>query len=159
MGGRSLLIRPVAALFVGAPPRRIQRIAVRNAFFPPRSETSHRFPSRHRATDGGSTSHTHWFGGVYATDGHTAARARVPRLTRSRARLYKSRVLTTRRGGAPDYCPQRGFPYRGYRSADSDDSDNRQSLACVCETLVLPPLWRHSQGIATREGENVSLPK
>src|SRR6185437_1439394 len=109
-----------------------------------------------RALGGDSTSHRRWLGGVSATDGHTAARVPVPQLTRSRTRLYKSRVLTTRPGGAPDCYPQREFPYRGYRRADRRNSDNRQSPACVSETPVLLPSWLHSRDSATRADESGS---
>ena len=133
-GRAIILIGPVASPLVGAAARRIKRVAVFVAFFPPRSETSHRFPSRDPATPGGLTSYTRWLGVVCATDGHTGARARVPQLRPSPVRLCKPRGLTTPHGAAPDYSPQRWFPYRGYRSAGSGDSDNRQSRACACET-------------------------
>ena len=45
-----IVIRAVASPLVGSAPRRIKRIAVFVAFFPPRSETSHRFRSLHPAT-------------------------------------------------------------------------------------------------------------
>src|SRR5712691_8543989 len=54
--GRAIIvIRPLAPLFVGAPPRRIKWIAVFVPFFPPHSETSPRFRSRHPATPAGLT--------------------------------------------------------------------------------------------------------
>ena len=45
--GAIMLIRPMAFAFIGAAPRRIVGVEMRFAFFPQRSETSHRFPSQH----------------------------------------------------------------------------------------------------------------
>ena len=155
--GRTIvLIGPVPSSVVRAAAWRIAWVAVFVAFFPPRSETSHRFQSPGQAIVEDSTSYTRCLGGGAATDGHTAGRGPVPPLTPSRVRLYKSRGLTTRPGVAPDCCPQKGFLYRGYRRADRHDSDNRQSRVCVSETPAPLPSWLHNRDSAILADESVS---
>jgi len=74
--GRTIvLIGPVPTAFVGAAARRIARVAVFVAFFPPRSETSPRFPSRCPVTLSRLTSYIRWLGAVGATDARTDGRA------------------------------------------------------------------------------------
>jgi hypothetical protein len=158
--GRAIIgIRTMTALLVGAPPRRITRIAVFVPFFPPRSEASPQFPSRDQATPSDLTCGPHWPAGVCATDARTGGRAKVPQLTPSPVRLCKSRGLTTPRAAAPACCPQRGGQYRGYRSDESCDSGNRQSPACADETRALLAAAPHSLGSASLWGERVSRPK
>jgi hypothetical protein len=158
--GRAIVvIRTMTAPFVGAAPRRVTRIAVFVPFFPPRSETSPRFPSRDQATPSDLTCGTRWPAGVCATEAHTGARARVLPLTPSPVRLCKSRGLTTPPGAAPDCCPQRGCPYRGYSSVDSGDSGNRRCRTCADETRVLLASEPGSLGSASLWGENVSRPQ
>jgi hypothetical protein len=158
-GGAIILIGPVASSLVRAAPRRIARIVVSVAFFPPRSETSHRFPSRDQARPADLTCGIRWPGVVCATDARTDARARVPQLTPSLVRLCKSRVLTTPHGAASDYCPQRGFLYRGCRSGGSADSDNRQIPARASETLAPLCVLLHTLGSTVLWDESVSRPK
>jgi hypothetical protein len=62
-----IVIRAVPALLVSSAPRRIIRIRVLFAFFPPHSETSRPFQSRSRAVESGSTSHKHSVGFACAT--------------------------------------------------------------------------------------------
>jgi hypothetical protein len=153
----SVLIGPVSALFVSAATRRVVWVGVFVTFFPPRSETSPRFPSRRLVTLSRLTSHTHWLGAVGATEGRTAGRARVPPLPLSPDPPCIRHGLTTERGVVPDYCPQTGYPYRGYRFVGSGDTDNRQSHSCVPEIPVPGVFRRHSLGIASLWDENVSL--
>jgi len=157
-GRTIILIGPVTSSLVRAAARRIARVAVFVAFFPPRSETSHQFPSPRQVTSVDPTSCIRWLGAVCATDGRTGAKARVLQLIPSPVRLCKSRALTTPHGIASDCCLQRGFPYRGYRSVGSGDSGNRQSPACASETPVPLALTLHIPGTASLGGENVSLP-
>jgi hypothetical protein len=157
--GRTIIvIGPMASAFVRAAARRIAWIAVCVPFFPPRSGTSHQFPSQHPVTPVGSTSYTPWLGAACATDGHTDAKARVLPLTLSLVRLCKSRVLTTPPGAALDCSPQKWFPYRGYTSGGSGDSGNRQSPACASETPGPRVLPLHIPGTANLWGESVSQP-
>ena len=157
-GRTIILIGPMPPSLVGATARRIAWIAVFVPFFPPRSETSRRFPSRRPVTPVSLTSYTRWRGAACATDGHTDVRAPVPQLRRSRGHPYTRHALTTPPGGGPDYCPQKWFPYRGYMSADSYGSDNRQSHACASATHVPLVLTLHIPGTASLWGESVSLP-
>jgi hypothetical protein len=157
-GRAIILIGAVPSSLVRAAARWIAWVAVFVAFFPPRSETSHRFLSRRPATPGSLTLYIRWLGAVCATDAHIDAKARVLPLTPSPVRLYKSRGLATPHSVALDCCPQRACLYRGYRSVDSGDSGNRQSRACVAETHALLALTLHSLGTVNLGGENVSLP-
>jgi len=153
-----IVIRAVSPPLVGAAARRIKRIAVWVSFFPPRSETSHRFPSLHRARPAGLTSHRRWLGFFCATGVRTDGRATVPRLRRSPVHLYKPRALTTPRVGAQGCSPQRGSQYRGYRCAGSFGSGNRQPHACACETHALVALLLRSADIAVLWDESISPP-
>jgi len=157
-GWTIILIGAVPSSFVGAAVRRIARVAVFVAFLPPHSETSHRFPSPRPATPLSLTLYPRWLGAVCATDGHTAVRALVPPLRPSRRPPYPRHALTTPPDGSPDYCPQKWFRYRGYRSADRDGSENRQHRACAHEIPVPLVLTRHSSGTASLWDENVSRP-
>ena len=157
-GGTIILIGPMPASFVGAAARRSARVAVFVAFFPPHSEPSPRSPSPRPATPLSLTLYTRWLGAVCATDGHTAVRAPVPQLRPSRRPPYTRHPLTTPHDRGPDYCPQKGCLYRGYTSADSYGSDNRQTHACAPE-IPAPLVWtRHISGIASLWDENVSRP-
>ncbi len=53
-----IVIHAVAFALIGA--RRIGRVEMRFAFFPPRSETSRRFPSPYRAAVFAGAAHSHW---------------------------------------------------------------------------------------------------
>jgi len=154
----SIFLRAVATPLVGSAPRRIKRIAVFVPFFPPRSETSHRFQSPHRATPSGLTAHTRWLGFFCASDGRTGVRATVPRLRRSPVHPYKHRAITTPRAGAQGCCRQRGFQYRGYRCFGIFGSGNRQSHSCACETLAPVESSHRSQDISVLWGESISPP-
>jgi hypothetical protein len=153
-----VVVRPVPTLFVGAASGRIQRIGVFLPFFPPRSETSPPSLCRDPARPARSTSHSHWLGGACANERRTGARARVLQLRRLPVRLCRLHALTTQHSGAPSYSRQRGFPYRGYRFADTWDSDNRQSRVCSGETHVLDPALLRSVDSAGRGGESISPP-
>lgn len=157
-GSPIVFIRAVSPSLVGSSPRRIKRIAVFFAFFPPRSETSHRFQSPHQATPFGLKSHKHWLGFSCATGARTGVRARVPRITRLQGRPCKPHALTTPRVGAQGCCPQRGYWYRGYRCAGISGSGNRQSPPYECETLAPVESLHRSQGIAVLWGESISPP-
>jgi hypothetical protein len=155
--GRAIILRgAVASSLVGAPPRRIARIAVFVPFFPPRSDTSHRSPSRRPVVPWHLTSYTRELGVVGATDVRTDGRGRVLPLTPPLARLYTPRVLTRPPGAALSCSPQKGSPYRGYRSADSGDSDNQSSLSCASETLAPLLFLLHIWGTASLWDESVA---
>jgi hypothetical protein len=158
-GRTIILIGAVASSLVGAAARRVARIAVFVAFFPPRSGTSHRFLSRDPATAGNLKCGIRWLGGVSATDGRTGARGRVPQLTSLRGRLGKRHGLTTPHGAVPNCCRRTGFPYRGYRCADSGSSDNRQSRVYVGETRGRVRGFRRNRDSAILGGESVSPPR
>src|SRR4029453_12748746 len=138
-GGTIILIGPVPSSLVGAAARRVARVAVFVAFFPLRSETSHRFPSPRPVTPVSSTSYTRWLGVACATDGRTGARGPTPRLSLLQGPPYSRRALITPHGVMPDYCPQKWFPYIGYTSADRSGSDNRQSRAYAFEHQPIIP--------------------
>ncbi len=108
-----IVIRAAPTLLVGSSTWWIQRITVFPPFFPPRSETSHRFQSLHQATPSGLTSHTRWLGFSCATVVRTGGRATVPRIKRSQGHPCKPRALTTPRVGAQGCCPQKWSWYRG----------------------------------------------
>ena len=61
-----IVIRAVAFALICVPARRIGRVAMRITFFPPRSETSRRFPSRHPAAAFAHGLHTHWLASARA---------------------------------------------------------------------------------------------
>ena len=158
-GRTIILIGAVTPALVGAAARRIARITVFVAFFPPRSGTSHRFPSHDPARPADLTSCTRWQGGVSATDGCTDARARVPQLLPSRGRLCKRRELTTPRGVVPSYSPQRRSRYRHSTAAGSWRSGNRQRHACACEMHGRVPEWLRSRDSSILWDERISQPR
>src|SRR5215204_906219 len=153
-----VVVRAMPPLLVGAPPRRIKRIGVFLAFFPPRSETSHPSLCLDPATPARLTPHSRWLGVACASARRTGARARVPPLRQSPVRPCRSHALTTRPGVAPSYSLQRWSRYRGYRFAGRCGSDNRQSRACACETRAPVPVLLRSPGSADLWGESISPP-
>ena len=153
-----VVVRSMPPLLIGATPGGIKRIGVFLTFFPPRSETSRPFPCLDLAMPWSLTSYSRWLGVVYASARRTGARARVLQLRLSPVRPCRPRALTTRLGVAPSYFPQRESPYKGYTFAGSDDSDNPQSPACACETLVRVPVWLRSLDSSPLWGESISLP-
>ena len=151
-----IFIVAMTASFVGSTTRRIKRIAVLFAFFPPRSETSRRFPCRHRAVPLDSTSQRHSLGCVCADDARRGVKATVLEQLQSLARLCRSHVTIRRRVAGRGCCRRRSFSYRDCRLADKVGSDNRPNLVCECETSEPVPLLHRSQGTASRLGESIS---
>jgi hypothetical protein len=77
--GTVILVGGVAALLVRTPPRRVVRISVLFAFFPPRSETSRRSQSRRRRAARREAAHKHSAGSACASDARTGATVTTPR--------------------------------------------------------------------------------
>jgi hypothetical protein len=153
-----IVVCSMPTLLVGAPPRGIKWSGVFLPFFPPRSETSHPFPCRDRATPWRLTFHSRWRGVACASARCTDARGRVPRLRPAPVRPCRLHALTTRPGVAPSYSPQRGCRYRGYTSAGRGDSDNPQRHACAYETCVRALVWRRSRDSSSLWSESISPP-
>lgn len=153
-----IFIGAVPTLLVSSAPRRIQRIGVLFAFFPPRSETSPPSLCLDPATPARLTAHSRWPGVACASARHTGARARVPPLRRLPVRPCRSHALTTRSGVGPSYSLQRWSQYRGYRFAGRYGSDNQQSRACAGEPHAPVPVVLRSLGSADLGGESISPP-
>lgn len=153
-----VVVRAMPPLLVGATPRRIKRIGVFLAFFPPRSETSPPSLCLDPATPARLTAHSRWPGVACASARHTGARARVPPLRRLPVRPCRSHALTTRSGVGPSYSLQRWSQYRGYRFAGRYGRDNQQSRACAGEPHAPVPVVLRSLGSADLGGESISPP-
>lgn len=157
--GRPLsCIRAVPALLVGPPPRRIVRIRVLFAFFPPRAETSRRFPCHGQARWSDSSSYTHCLGGACASGARSDGTRLTPPPRRSRIPLYQCLATTTRLAGLRDCSPRRWCRCRDCRPAGSPGSDNLRTLACGGESGARAGSWPHSPGILDPGDENTSLP-
>src|ERR1700754_4800120 len=149
-----IFIGAVTAPLVGSTTRRIKRIAVLFAFFPPHSETSRQSPCRSVPFD--SAWQKHWSECACANDARRGGRAPVPEQARWRVRLCRFHVIT-RPSVADQGCyRRREFPYKDCRPADKVGSDNRPIRVCECETPE-PVQWLPgSPDIASRLGESIS---
>ncbi len=146
------LIRPAA--------RRITRVGMEFAFFPPRSGTSRPSPSPHLSGKSRSTSHMHSPGGACATYEHSRARPPVQWQATHSTRLCRCHATAARRGAHPDCFRQRWFRYTNYKRARTADTANQRSRACrACETAARAELWQRTAGTVSHVGENVSRPK
>src|SRR5438270_729725 len=151
-----IFIGAVTAPLVGSTPRRIKRIAVLFAFFPPRSETSRQSPCRRRSGPLDSAWQRHWSECACASDARRGGRATVPEQARWRVRLCRCHVITRPGVAARGGYRQREFPYKDCRPADKVGSDNRPIRVCEGETPE-PVQWLPgSPDIASRLGESIS---
>ena len=148
----------VPALLVGSATRRIQPIRVLFAFFPPRSETSRRSPSRSRAVGLGSTSSRHAVGCADATCARSAAIVQAPRPARWTARPCRSLAATTQLGAVQDCSRRKWFQCRGCRCSGTSGIGNPRDRTLACGTGAQTGLWHHSRGISVRVGGNTSSP-
>src|SRR5262245_49651310 len=127
-------IGAVSLALVRTPPRWISGVSVALAFFPRHSETSHRFPFRHRATVPRATAYSRWLGvcGESCAPSYGSGPNHPPapghfRPYRRQGRVRTPGVLTT-------HCPQILSPCRGYRRERNVYSDNPVVLAWSDET-------------------------
>ena len=153
-----IFIRPVPTLLVSSATRRIIRIRVLFAFFPPRSDTSRPFQSLCRAVASGSTVHQHSVGCACATCARSAAIVQVPQPVRWRVRPCRHLAVTTRRGAAQDCSRQKWCRCRDCRRSGTSGIGNLPGRALACETVAHSGLWHHSRGISVRVGGNTSSP-
>jgi len=153
-----IVIGGVPTSLVRATARRIKRIGVAVAFFPPRSETSRRSPSRRLAAGSDSTFDKHSVGFSSAIYGLSGVIVRVPLKARSRVRPCRHHAVTTRLVAAQDDSRRRWCRCRGCRRPGTSGSDNLQGRALECETVAHAESWHYSQGIAVRVGGNTSAP-
>ena len=153
-----ILVGAVPALLVRSPARRIQRIGVLFAFFPPRSETSRQSPSRRCAVRSGSTSDKHCVGRACATCARSAAIAQVPPRARWTARPCRCRAITTQLGAGRACSRRKWCRCRGCKRSGTSDSGNPPDHTLVYGTVARTGLWHHSRGSAIRAGENTSAP-
>jgi hypothetical protein len=151
-----VVVPPMPARLVSAPPWWLKRVGGSLTFFPPHADTSPPSPCRDPVTLGRLTSPNRGLGVACANAKRPAVSGRVPQLRRSPVRPYQPRVLTTRHDGPPSYSPQRGCLYTGCKFAGSGGSDNPQSRAWACATRAPLPALRRSEGSAALWHESSS---
>src|SRR5262249_36065353 len=114
-----VVIRAVSPLLVGPTPRRIVRIGVLFAFFPPRSETSRRFPFRRRLRRPDLRVPAHWLAVASATDEHSDGTGPTLPPAWSRDHLCRCPAITIRPDAPLDDFLRRWCQYRDCKPADS----------------------------------------
>ncbi len=153
-----IVIGAVPTPLVRSTTRRIKRIGVLFAFFPPRSETSRRFQSRSLVVRSDPESHERCVGVACASDARSDVTTLTPVKALSLVRLCTHRVITRPLGADQAYSQRRWCPCKGCRRADNVGSDDRPDHACESETVVPARLWHHTQNISDRVGESISSP-
>ena len=152
-----IVIGAMPTLFVGPTPRRVRRITMFSAFFPPRSETSRQFQLWHLATASRTGGAVHCRASVGADDApyHKPSPARginspwVHPCTR-RARV-ESLALDA---GVCSQTASRYTPYTPFDTAGSDTASH--DYAEFVQRRGPVSHWPHSPDTASRVDENAS---
>ena len=127
-------VGPMAPFLVRAATRRICLVFVRFAFFPPRSETSHRFPYSDLSTASLAACDIHWLASACATCEHSVGRVRVLRPKSGCFPLGPPRARATPFAAAANDCPQRASHCTNCKQPHTLDTDNPPARAWYDET-------------------------